>query len=132
MHRKEQSLLVFGDFFVFGTFFEIGFQSVRDFVRKIQNNPCAAFSRNRKSVDVEVDVVHVKSDALRNTNTRAQKQREQGCVADMRDFVICFLMLRKVGTSVFGDVQNIRNLVRFKFNYFLILDFRHRDFRADV
>ncbi|MPM23254.1 hypothetical protein SDC9_69720 [bioreactor metagenome] len=77
---------------------------------KVQNILTATFSRHHKCVAFKVDIAHIDSDQLTDTNSRAEEERKNRDVPQFCRIVILFLSVGET-FAVFREIQQIRNLV---------------------
>ena len=124
LERHEQRRH-FVEFFVLCALVQPGEQSVRYFIRKIQDRLRAAFARDLESVDVEIEIVHVKSDQLADTDARAEKERHDRKIAQSRLFVERCLARTESFAAVHA-VQEARDFVDLKAYDWLFVQFRRK------
>ena len=88
LHGKEEGVFVGGDLRVFLLLREVRRESVADLLGKVQNRLISAFPRHDERVIGKVDALVVQADKLGNTDSRTQKEGENGGIAHLRLFVI--------------------------------------------
>ena len=130
MYRKKQRRLIV-ETFVLGAFVEICDQSFCNFVRKVEYRLRTAFSRYFETVDVEIEIVDVKTDQFAYTDACAEKQRHYRKIAQTRLFVKSRLPSVKSFAAVHA-VQQPCHFIHFEPYDGFFVQFRRKNFRCGI